>query len=286
MSSTSRVAAALALFCSVGCFERSPASAGDSGEEALDTSEPFETAEACDADADGDGSCAVDDCNDADANVFPGAAESCNGEDDDCDGTVDEGVSSVYYADEDDDGYGDPTPIHACEPPSGAADNGADCDDANVDVHPGAEERANGKDDDCDGEIDEGITVADLEISLAWSRSGVKITLTNGSGAYDFGMAETGVGDPGWYGESCVLGEEPWGMPDYGYDVCHTLSSTGGTVIGVRNVSDVADGTTIFTESIHDAGNITYVLFSESTGDCWAWGHDASYYDEFGCAEL
>lgn len=34
-------------------------------------------------------------------------------------------------------------------------DSASDCDDANFDVHPFAVEMCNGKDDDCDGLIDE-----------------------------------------------------------------------------------------------------------------------------------
>jgi len=42
-------------------------------------------------DEDGDGFRPPDDCNDLDPAVFPGAPEVCNGIDDDCDGTIDEG---------------------------------------------------------------------------------------------------------------------------------------------------------------------------------------------------
>lgn len=42
------------------------------------------------SDADGDGHAAPADCDDHDARVHPGAAESCNGLDDDCDGVIDE----------------------------------------------------------------------------------------------------------------------------------------------------------------------------------------------------
>jgi len=44
------------------------------------------------SDTDGDGVGPCDDCDDRDAAILPGAAETCNGRDDDCDGWVDEGA--------------------------------------------------------------------------------------------------------------------------------------------------------------------------------------------------
>ncbi|HEY6882226.1 MAG TPA: MopE-related protein, partial [Polyangiales bacterium] len=50
-------------------------------------------------DGDGDGheaaSCGGDDCRDDDPTAYPGAAEACNGRDDDCDGTIDGTVASA-----------------------------------------------------------------------------------------------------------------------------------------------------------------------------------------------
>jgi hypothetical protein len=99
-----------------------------------------------------------DDCDDADATVFPGATEVCNDKDDDCDGTVDEGVTTTYYADTDQDGFGDANATtQACSVPQGYVTNDDDCDDSDPAIHPGATEVCNGKDDDCDGAVDEGV---------------------------------------------------------------------------------------------------------------------------------
>jgi hypothetical protein len=112
-------------------------------------------------DLDGDGHGALEDCDDEDPAVHPGAEEICNGIDDDCDGFVDDADPGVvgggwWYPDEDEDGYGrDEGPVQSCEQPSGYAAQGGDCQDQAPAVNPGAEERCNERDDDCDGEVDE-----------------------------------------------------------------------------------------------------------------------------------
>ena len=109
------------------------------------------------ADADGDGYAACEECDDGASGVYPGAAETCDGEDDDCDGAVDDDATDTitWYLDSDGDGYGDPGVVNvSCSLPSGYAASADDCDDGNSGVHPGAEEQCNGTDDDCDGAID------------------------------------------------------------------------------------------------------------------------------------
>jgi len=117
-------------------------------------------------DGDGDGQSPCDgDCDDADPARFAGAAEACNGIDDDCDGDLpadeldgdgdgfstceldcDDGDPALNPADEDGDGY------DTCGNTTGVAD----CDDSLAGVHPGATEICeNGLDDDCSGGIDD-----------------------------------------------------------------------------------------------------------------------------------
>lgn len=99
-----------------------------------------------------------DDCDDANAAVFPGAAEVCNAIDDDCDGTADDGAvdRATWYIDDDGDGYGDAaTTSVRCDAPTGYVANADDCDDADGLVHPAGIELCNLTDDDCDGTIDE-----------------------------------------------------------------------------------------------------------------------------------
>jgi hypothetical protein len=122
---------------------------------------PDPQAGACDHDLDDtlDPACGGDDCDDGDPAIHPGAAETCNGRDDDCDGLTDEGVTGTWYADADGDGSGAGPVVAACAAAPGLAAAADDCDDAAADVHPGAVEVCNGRDDDCDGFVDEGVAL-------------------------------------------------------------------------------------------------------------------------------
>jgi len=101
----------------------------------------------------------ADDCDDLNATTYPGAAESCDEQDNDCDGAVDEDPAvdaPTWYADVDGDGFGTADEsLDTCAQPSGYVDNTEDCDDSLADTYPEADERCDAVDNDCDGAIDE-----------------------------------------------------------------------------------------------------------------------------------
>ncbi len=110
-------------------------------------------------DNDGDGySMDEGDCSDADATMYPGATEYCDGKDNNCNGATDEGAADAitWYRDADDDSYGDPESTQAaCTQPAGYVDDNTDCNDEAFEANPNHDEICDGIDNDCDTEIDE-----------------------------------------------------------------------------------------------------------------------------------
>ena len=95
-------------------------------------------------DTDGDAwSVSEGDCDDADATAFPGAVETADAVDDDCDLVVDEGTTAY-----DDDG-------------DGFTEADGDIDDGDAGNYPGGVESADRRDNDGDGLIDEGTSAYD-----------------------------------------------------------------------------------------------------------------------------
>ena len=101
------------------------------------------------------------DCDDQAAAVHPDAPETCNEEDDDCDGLVDvadDGLidGETWFGDSDGDHYGDPAaPVLACSHPAGTVEHDQDCDDSTDAAHPGLDEVCDGIDNDCDALADD-----------------------------------------------------------------------------------------------------------------------------------
>ena len=98
------------------------------------------------------------DCDDVMVGVNPGAADVCNGWDDDCDSSIDEGIPTItYYNDADGDGYGAGLATTTCSILSAPfVPNNTDCDDSNIAVNTAATEScSNTIDDNCNGTINE-----------------------------------------------------------------------------------------------------------------------------------
>ena len=139
--------------------------------------------DACENDLDGDGDPDATDCSPLDDTVFHGAAEICDGDDDNCNAVVDEGygdgdgdgVADCIDGDDDGDlvdddidncpGVANPSQVdtdgdgdgNACDvddDDDGVVDE-LDCADTNADISPLVVESCNDLDDDCDGVTDE-----------------------------------------------------------------------------------------------------------------------------------
>ncbi|MBX3250888.1 MAG: putative metal-binding motif-containing protein [Myxococcales bacterium] len=132
-----------------GCVAAPPPCPADSCLESMRTCEG-----SCpDADGDGyaDAACGGTDCDDANPDIHPGAVEVCDPMhvDEDCD------PSTIAGPEGDVDGDGHISD-RCCNPlVNGRLFCGDDCNDNNADVRPGILDICNGRDDDCDGRIDE-----------------------------------------------------------------------------------------------------------------------------------
>ena len=124
------------------------------------------------------------DCDDMESSAYPSAPEQCDEIDNDCDGIVDEDLQTEWWLDEDGDGFGTADYFaEGCLAEEGFAANADDCDDANFDVNPAVEEVCDEIDNNCDGDIDE-----DLTITVYLDADG------------------DGYGDDAFYVEVCELG--------------------------------------------------------------------------------
>jgi hypothetical protein len=187
----------------------------------------------------------LDDCDDAHASVHLGATELCDGLDNNCNGSIDEGVLTTYYLDSDADGYGVATSyVQACTAPTGYALASGDCNDALSTANPGATELCNGVDDDCDGTVDEGCpsTVAGEEPYNALYQPAYYYSYC----ANFYGSLE-GAAPSAYALSSCITGEDKWYtftanaegvtiyVGSYMNDIVIELQDANGNLVDVEN---------------------------------------------------
>ena len=161
------------------------------------------------------------DCVDFAAAIHPGAAELCDGKDNNCNGQIDEGVVyTPYCEDKDGDGHGitGGTTKMDCKPSMGFGDCNGDCNDNDPTVYPGASEICDGRDNNCNSKVDEGVR---MTCGVGWCRryaEGCTATCTPGEpiketcnyfdddcdGVIDNGTDAELCGGPGLL---CVLGK-------------------------------------------------------------------------------
>ncbi|HFD86416.1 MAG TPA: DUF1566 domain-containing protein [Gammaproteobacteria bacterium] len=85
--------------------------------------------------------------------LLAGLLVSCGG------GGKSDAPEAIYYEDSDQDGYGNPNrSLLATAQPAGYVLNPGDCDDGDAEIHPEATEILDGFDNNCDGQVDEGLT--------------------------------------------------------------------------------------------------------------------------------
>ncbi len=109
-------------------------------------------------DSDEDGWPDDEDCDPANSDIHPGAEETCDELDNDCDEAVDEDAvdAMTWYADDDNDGWGDEDDSQsACAAPGGYVEFSGDCDDSDPAYNPTATEDdcSDPNDYNCDGSV-------------------------------------------------------------------------------------------------------------------------------------
>lgn len=132
-------------------------------------------------------------------------------------------------------------------------DSGTTCDSAECEG-----------DADSDTDADTGL----LDFTVTWDGTGALVSISNDSASVThFGIAETGKGMAGWYGEDCYAGSS-------GQQFCHPMPPTGGYLPSIDGIAELDDGHTLLTAS--SAIDLTYVVIADD--ECVTKGQETAYY--------
>ncbi len=173
------------------------------------------------------------DCDDAQPAAFPGATETCDGIDNDCDAVADEDDAAdapTWFADLDTDGFGDPlNSAVACAAPLGFVADANDCDDASIDVNPVGVEVCDGIDNDCDGATDPATSVD----ALSFYADG------DGDTFGDPAVAETAcAASPGFVADATDCDDAQGAVNPAAIELCDSVDNDCDTVTDENDADD------------------------------------------------
>lgn len=116
---------------------------------------------------------------------------------------------------------------------------------------------------------------------LNWEDEGLSVEI-NEDESFILGLVETGDAYDPWTGEDCLNG--------YFYDgdillYCHPLEPGLNWFFDNANPLDLNVATeTVFTQAM--SNELTYIIWSTVSDNCWVWGNDPHYYREEFCLEI
>jgi alpha-tubulin suppressor-like RCC1 family protein len=228
------------------------------------------------------------DCDDGDSSINPGRAEICDGEDNNCNGQIDEGVLLVFYKDVDGDGYTDGTTQVSCNQPTGYVSQAptGDCDDVDSSINPGRAEICDNKDNNCNGQIDEEDVCVFVSAKVSAGGSHTCAIKTNGSlwcwGNNLFGQ----LGDRTNTDRNTPIQIMPSGATSVSLGGSHTCAvKTNGSLWcwGTNGDGELGDGTNTAKNTpvqIMSSGvssvelGQNYTCAVTTNGSLWCWGYN------------
>ena len=194
------------------------------------------------------------DCDDARADVSPAGVETCGAGDEDCDGLSDDADPSTtgaptWYADADEDGYGDPSAATvSCVAPPGTLADAGDCDDGRADVSPSGVETCGAGDEDCDGLSN------DADPS------------TTGAPTWYADADQDGYGEATSATQACVA--PPGAVPDPG-DCDDGAAGVGPGAPERCDAADVDEDCDGLADDADSAALATSTFYADADGDGW-----------------